>query len=151
VSSESGIPDYLAAFRERRAICAALLELSLAQGDCIRQDDYTELLALLQQKQQLLDDVARAAREQKLAWSSWSDQRDRLRAAERSECEQLLAQIEELLAQLLREEQAGTQLLNQRHDVTQRELASVNQGVRVREAYEGMTFKDGTRHFSIDT
>ncbi|HTN02330.1 flagellar export chaperone FlgN [Planctellipticum variicoloris] len=151
MSSGTDLPDYLAAFRERRALCAALLELSLAQSDCIRRDDYTELLALLHQKQTLLDDVARAAREQELAWSSWSDRRDRLRAAERTECEQQLAQIEDLLARLLREEQAGTHLLNQRHDATQRELASVNRGMRVREAYEGSPLNGGTRHFSIDT
>lgn len=142
---------YLAAFRERRAVCAALLELSCAQAACIRNDDYTELLALLNQKQQLLDDAARAAREQQPAWSSWSDQRDRLPAAERAECEHELAQIEDLLDRLLREEQSGTQLLNERHDATLRELASVNQGVRVREAYDSTLIGGGARHFSIET
>lgn len=151
MSSDSGMPAFLAAFRERRALCAALLELSRFQAECIRQDDYTELLALLNQKQHLLDDVARAAREQESAWSSWSDQRDRLPAAERAECERELAQIEDLLATLLREEQAGTQLLNQRRDATLRELATVNQGGRVRAAYDGSTVAGAPRHFSIET
>lgn len=151
MSSDPCMPEYLAAFRERRAVCAALLELSRAQAECIRKDDFTELLDLLQQKQQLLDDVARAARDQGLAWSSWSDQRDRLRAADRSECERELALVENLLAELLREEQAGAQLLTTRQVVTQRELAAVNQEVRVREAYDGSTVGGGARHFSIDT
>jgi len=151
VSSICGTAEYLAAFRERRALCAALLELSRSQADCIRDDDYTELLALLNQKQQLLDDVARAAREQGPAWSSWSDQRDRLPAAEREECERELVQIEELLALLLREEQSGTQLLKERQDVTLRELASVNQGGRVHQAYEGSSLVGGSHHFSVET
>lgn len=140
--------DYLSAFRQRSATCAAMLELSQAQAESVRKDDYTELLSLLDQKQGLLDDVARAAVEQAEVWQSWADQRDRFTADERLQCERELVRIEELLAQLLREEQAGTDLLSERRRATQRELASLNRGVRVREAYGDAG--GSPRHFSID-
>lgn len=141
---------FVAIFRERRALCRAIAELAGEQRRGLGNSDYSLVIETLQQKQRLVDELARASREQGLVWTSWTSQRERLGTDVRNECEQLLAEIEDLMAALLREEQADVQLLTTRLNATRRELAVINQGVQVREAYGSSTAAASSTGLVVD-
>lgn len=127
--------DFLTIFKTRREYCRALLELSQGQSELILADDYSELLALLGRKQQILERMDEYGRRHVRLWQRWSEQRNELDRCARDECEAVLAQTEELLAELYRHEQSCTEDLARRRDKTRLKLESLSQGVRAHAAY----------------
>lgn len=118
---------YLQAFRERRAYCQALVELSEQQAERIESDDYTELVAILNHKQQLLDLLLSTGSPERDLWNDWKSNRDDLSQEDRDACNALLQETETLLQQLMLHEQDCTTHLATRRDEVQSALRRVQQ------------------------
>lgn len=124
--------EYLAAFRQRRECCRALLELSREQQRLIDAADYSELIELLQVKQRLVDELVGPP---SAPWKSWKNDQSGLPATARTTGDSLLEETEQLLQSLLAEEQVGTNILIQRRDASERELSQMNSSLQIDSAY----------------
>lgn len=140
---------FLSILRLRRDHCRGLLELSRQQTELIRRDEYTQLLALLGKKQHILgrlDEIS--ARYPQLA-RRWKDRRDTLEPEVRSECETLLAEIENLLAQLNETENDSAVLLTRRRDETRQQLEALSTGARTHDGYREALAPADSRHLDV--
>jgi len=115
---------YLQAFRERRAYCQALVDLSEQQSELIDTEVYTDLVDLLNHKQQLLDLLLATGSN---LWHDWKSDRNNLAQEDRDACNALLQETETLLQQLMLHEQQCTTHLSTRRDAVQTALRNVQQ------------------------
>lgn len=128
--------DYLTAFQLRRAVCRELLSLSRRQATLIAADVLTELVDVLQSKQDLLEHLGQLSRDQLPLRTTWTARRDNLPVSMRERCDAVLTETEALLSVLLREEASSSSQLLARRDATQRELQSLSVGVQAQQAYQ---------------
>lgn len=142
--------DFLATFRARKQLCAALLELSRRQRALIDADDYTQLLVVLGQKQRILGRLEELKGREPDLLERWQAERDGLESTTRAECDQALAETETILADLAEEENDATQHLAQRRDETRRELEALAQGSEVHDAYRDSLAPATHRHLDVD-
>lgn len=142
--------DFLQTFAARRQCFVELLDLSRQQLGLVESDDYTRLLTLLGGKQQVIHRLEALGRRDPRLWDDWRETRDRLTPPARSACEQVLAETESLLAQLLEQERVSTETLKARRDETARELRSVAAGSRVNQAYRDSLAPATHRHLNLD-
>jgi hypothetical protein len=149
-SASLSATDYLAAFTARRECCRALIELSAQQSACIEHDDYSELLALLEHKQQLLDELWDAGRNAPPLWQTWRNIRDGIAPTLRAACDAVLAETDDLLRQVLTTEASSSALLIARRDAVERQLCLVNQAATTESAYRGMADLGGQRRLDVD-
>lgn len=137
--------NYLQAFRERRAYCQALVELSQQQRQLIENDNYTELLSLLNHKQQLLDGLLASGSPQGDLWHDWKLERDHLSPKDRDACETELQQTEDFLQQLMEHEELCTTQLTTQRDAVETALRSVQRAGAALDGYatstESRTFR----------
>lgn len=148
--SASCVPDFLQVFRSRREYCRALLELSYRQMELISADDYSQLMVVLGQKQRLLGRMEEMKKGQPELWRQWHDRRDQLEPALRNECEKVLEETENVLAELVQREKEGTDSLTARRDQTREQLQTVSQGTQVNEAYRNSLAPASHRHLDVD-
>jgi hypothetical protein len=141
---------FLTAFRTRRAYCHALLELADRQRALIAADETGDLLSLLTHKQQVLDALLDAGRQPVNVWQTWPTERERLPRPLRQECEQTLADTEDLLRQLMAAEEACAELLTSRRDACERALCAVNHGGAAQAAYGSPLSAVGSRRLDVD-
>lgn len=142
--------DYPKLFAVRLEYSRALLKLSLQQQDLIEQDDYTQLLDVLGQKQRLLGQLDQYTRQLPQLWEKWKADRDQLPTDQRETCETILQQSEAVLSALLQNEDTSTQSMVDRRNQTREQLKSLNQGGRVGEAYRDNLAPVTHRHLNID-
>jgi hypothetical protein len=121
----------LAKLRERRNICRTLLELSSRQRATLSDRNYDDLIALLGEKQTLLERLAALSS----AARNWNAERVFLSPGERAEGEQLVAEGTRLLADAARHEEADIAELTSQRDATQAELREISSAGRVHAAY----------------
>lgn len=148
--TQIGAAEFLKAFRARREYCRAVLELSRQQAALISRDDYAELLEVLSQKQKILNHMEEHQRQSALAWSHWQQERSQLSREQRQACDDVLAEIETLLAELLQQEQDSTDLLTSRRETTRRELLAVSETGHVHEAYRESVATTTHRRLNVD-
>jgi hypothetical protein len=141
--------EFLAAFRLRQAFCLALLDLSAEQSALIEADAYADLVGLLGEKQRVLDALLDAGRTPIDLWRAWPNERDRLPAPLRSECERLLADSEALLKQLMDAEQSSAERLAARRNATEAALAAVHHGGIALSAYGDQQLPFGSRRLDV--
>lgn len=142
--------DFLKTFADRRQCFAELLELSRQQLGLVESDDYTRLLTLLGGKQQIIHRLEALGGRQPRLWDDWREARDGLAPAARGACDQVLAETETLLAQLLEQERVSTETLKARRDETACELRTVAAGSRVNQAYRDSLASATHRHLDLD-
>lgn len=130
------VEEFLAAFHLRQACCRALLDLSRRQAAAIAQDDYAELLEILNLKQSLVDHLGELAHTNAALQSAWPARRNALSAEDRKCCEAVLSETESLISCLLAEEQSSSSLLVSRRDAAHRELQSLSVGMQAQHAYQ---------------
>ncbi len=141
---------YQQAFRARTACCRALLELTQQQQDCLASEDYTVLLELLVQKQQLLDEITTTGPGGPELWQDWRTEREFLPPSSRAACEATLDEAEELLKELLHLENASTCELMSRREDTRRALADLNQGSAAALEYQSPVRTAVSRRLDLD-
>lgn len=144
-----GASDFEHIFRKRRDCSVALLEQSRRQRSLIRDDNFEQLLEVLGIKQNLLNTLDVLGRKHPDLMVQWRSFRASAAHATRKLCEELLAEAEATLAELLHEENASTDELTVRRDGTQRELRGLSQGSRVHDAYRTVLAPATHRHLDV--
>lgn len=148
--SALGVSDYLKIFKSRREYCRALLDLSQQQRAMIAAGDYGQLMGLLSQKQRLLGRLDEVARAEPTFWQQWTTRRDGFETGARQDCERVLEESEQILAALLEEENAGTTLLTERRNATQKQLQAISAGSQAHDAYQDPYAVSQARHLDVD-
>ncbi len=141
-------PD--AVLRQRRDLCRDLLAFSQRQDELISAADYSGLLTLLGEKQDVLERFARLKRDHHAVWNDWRSVRDGLDESTRACCESLLSETESDLATLLAREDASTKRLSAKRDSTRLELVDLDDGSRVNVAYRDALAPSTHRHLNLD-
>ena len=144
-----GASDFVRIFRTRRECSAALLEQSRRQRTLIRSENYEQLLEVLGEKQALLNRLGAIGNQHPDLIAQWRRYREAAGEETRQTCEQLLAEAETMLAELLNEETASTDELIVRRDSTQRDLHDLAQSGRVHEAYRSALAPATHRHLDV--
>jgi hypothetical protein len=146
---ESNLPEFERLLEDRRSHCARLLELSRRQRDLIASGDYTTLLSVLGQKQQILAGLDVHKTRQPALIAFWQRQRNILPAEDRQRCEALLAEVDRVLALLVGEEEASSASLVRQRDATRSELEQLNRGSEVHRAYRDPLGATTHRHLDV--
>ena len=134
---------------DRHGHCVRLLELSGQQRDLIASSNFTALLGLLGRKQQILARLDAPKDRQPALVEFWRSRRDALEPRDRQRCEQLLSEVNDVLAQLLSEEQSSSEFLAGQRDATRQELENLNRGSEVHRAYRDGTGAATHRHLDV--
>lgn len=134
--SEPTAFDFYSAFHLQQACCQALLELSVRQSELITEDNYVEMMEVLQSKQSLIDHLGQLSQTQQPLRTAWTSQRTALSESDRVRCDAVLSRTERLIEEVLSSEQSSTQSLLARRQLTQRELQSLSAGVQAQLAYQ---------------
>ncbi len=142
--------EFLQVFQTRRERCRKLLELSRKQRELIDAADYTHLLKVLGHKQRILTQLDDASEQMPHLWSDWRRQRDELQETARDDCNHVLAEIEAILAELVKQEGQSTDALIERRDSTRMQLQSISEGSQVHAAYRDNLAPATHRHLNID-
>ncbi|MFN0196677.1 MAG: hypothetical protein ACKVT0_08015 [Planctomycetaceae bacterium] len=127
--------EYYQLFNTRREYFRLLLNLSRKQSVCVQDEQYHELLELLGQKQRILGCLDELGKRQSHQIQNWPIVREQIPLDTRKACDEILAETETLLAELISEESSSTSHLTTRRDQTRRQLLAVSQGGRVHAAY----------------
>jgi flagellar FlgN protein len=127
--------EILDVLKRRRTHCRELLDLSRRQNRIIEANDYTSLLNILGQKQRILSRLDDLKRRHPELGDQWTALRDAGPLAVRRECDEVISEIEAILAELMQTEKDGADDLSQRRDATRRQLESIAQGVHINETY----------------
>ena len=127
--------NYLQCFVDRRQCFAELLQLSREQHQLIDTDDYTTLLVVLGNKQRVIGRLEEIARMNPYLGADWQTHRDRLPPTMRKGCEQVLAETEGILVDLMEEERQCTQFLTHRREETRLQLQGISAGQNAQSAY----------------
>lgn len=122
-------------FGQEQACYTSLLDLSRRQRDVIEGGDVDSLLSLLARKQQVLLDVSRIEEKLQPYKRTWKQVRESIGASGRQKLDLALSTVEELLAELIALERESEQVLAQKRDETERELAATVRGRAVNQAY----------------
>lgn len=142
--------DFSTIFATRREYCRILLEMSRRQFELVEKGDYTGLLGLLGRKQRVLGRLDQLNQSHSDLWNQWRRTRESLPADERSRCERILKESEDILAEVLAQEKQGTDLLTAQRDATQRQLETISQGMQTQEAYRDHLAPSTHRHLDVD-
>ena len=148
--TDTGVVDFPAIFKTRLEYCRALQSLSIRQMELIQANDYSAMLQVLSQKQQLLERFDSLNQRHPELWQLWQNTREELEPEWRSDCEQMLAESESILDDVLQRDNDGTELLSERRDQTQRQLQSIASGSQVHTAYRDSLAPVTHRHLDVD-
>ncbi len=131
----ANLNDILQVLKERRTHCRELLDLSRRQNRVIEANDYSTLLNILGHKQRLLGRLDELKRRHPELGQQWPILRETGPAPLRRECDEVISEIEAILAELMQTEKDGADELSQRRDATRRQLESIAQGIHINETY----------------
>ncbi|HUG90979.1 MAG TPA: hypothetical protein VML55_09105 [Planctomycetaceae bacterium] len=134
---------------DRHGHCLRLLELSRQQRDLIDGGNFTALLGVLGQKQQILGRLEGQKHRQPALVEFWRSRRESLASRDRDRCERLLAEIDGVLARLVGEEQVSSEFLARQRDATRQELEQLHLGSEVHRAYRDGMAPTTTRHLDV--
>lgn len=145
------IDSILQTFRTRRNYYATLLKLSQNQQKFIATDDYTQLLSLLDEKQQVLSRLEELHQQQPQLIQQWKECKAGIDPLTRSDAEHLLAEMEAILTELKQEEHLCTNNLIEKKTATEQSLQEVNQGENTHDAYRDQLGTVTHRYLNLET
>ena len=136
----------IATLRTRRDLSRSLRELSQRQTEALSLRDYDALIQVVSEKRSVIDRISTltpAARE-------WLDGRHTLSAGEREAGEALMAEANQLLADIGSLESSAIEELARQRDETRRELLEINSAGRVHSAYRDSLAPITRRSLDVD-
>ncbi len=119
--------------------------LSEAQRNLITGDQPEKLLAMLGDRQRLLDRVQKLAVKMRPYQKNWAAMRGRAPAAEADEVDRLLEKVKALLAAILEQDKADAQLLAARKSATGQEMSALKAVRTAGAAYAAAAYGAATR------
>lgn len=121
------LPDLQSVLTTRREYCRVLVDLARQQGAFIAADDYSGLLKLIAQKQQVIELMHELAAPFGKLPDYWNQVKSTLPPATRTACQAALASAESYLAEALQIEQTSLSTLAAARDETSRELRDLQE------------------------
>ena len=134
-SAIKGGEEFRSLFQRRHEYARLLLELSNKQQTLIDEGEFSDLIELLLRKQTVLDELQAISQTDPPLLEQWKEKRDSLSGTHRQQCEQWLAQSEEVLAELMDLEQRCTSQLQHKRQATQSQLEAVSSTIHLQDAY----------------
>lgn len=125
--------------REQRDLYRQLSRLADQQRGMITGDDPERLLAVLAERQRLVDRLTGLGRELKPLQANWRQLREHLSAEQAGSIDALVTEVNALLSEILRKDEADTALLSARKCETGRAIDNVQAGRRAGTAYAAAT------------
>lgn len=136
----------IARMRARRDLCRTLQTLSERQRDALAEQNYDELIAVLNEKRSLLEQLAGHS----AAARNWPAESVFLSAEDRAAGEALLGEANQLIADAARREQEDVAELTQQRDSTQAALNEIASAGRVHTAYRDALAPVTHRSLDVD-
>ena len=137
-------------FEQRRDAFRELLRLSERQRACIAEGDYSQLLAVLNDKQNILNRVSHANSQHNQIVERWHADRDSILSNERTRCDELLAESDTLVTRLMETDQRSTCELQKRRDDAHQQLQRISHGSATQKAYSHEGPTETHRFLDID-
>jgi hypothetical protein len=120
---------------EQRELYVRLGALTDSQRSLITGDEPGRLLAVLGERQKLIDRLERLAERMRPYQQKWPELRSELAPAETERVDRLLAEVNELLAGILEKDKADAQLLAARKGAVGQAMAALKTDKQARAAY----------------
>ncbi|MBA4032072.1 MAG: hypothetical protein C0478_14440 [Planctomyces sp.] len=120
----------------------AIRKLSIEQAELIRLENYTDLVPLLTNKQQLLDALVEHRREYGEEWRDIRTQAQMLPEAERGPLASLIQEITSLTEELLALEGAATTALSEHQNEVRTALSAASSALAAASAYDSAEFAE---------
>lgn len=124
-----------ALLREQRELYEQLVRLAECQRALITGDQPERLLAALADRQRLVDRLSATGRELKPYQANWRQFRDRLIPAQAAQIDQLVSEVNGLLARILEKDAADAALLSTRKNQTAQVIGKLQTGRHAGAAY----------------
>ena len=121
---------------EQRDLCRRLSGFAQTQRALITGDEPQRLLELLAERQQLLDRLMTVGERLRPLQKQWVEVRTALSDSQVRQAEELIGEVNRLLAGILQIDDADAQLLSARKSMTARALKQVGRGRQAGAAYE---------------
>ncbi|MCC6681690.1 MAG: flagellar export chaperone FlgN [Phycisphaeraceae bacterium] len=113
-----------------------LLEIGRDQSQLIQDGQPEQLLTLLSQRQKLIDDLARLGRRVAAVQDRWRQVSDQLDGAHTQQVRSLVAQVEQLLSQIIAQDEKDRAQLEAAHKQTAQQLSRTAAAPRALNAYK---------------
>lgn len=120
---------------EQRDLYRQLSRLADQQRGLITGDDPERLLAVLAERQRLIERLTAIGRELKPLQANWRHLRENLTAQQVDRIDALVNEVNALLSEILKRDEADTALLSARKSETSQAIGTVQAGRRAGSAY----------------
>jgi hypothetical protein len=127
--------ETLRLLEEQRELCRQLSGFAAAQRALITGDEPERLLAVLGDRQQVLDRLSVIVDRLRPVQRRWGEVRASLTPAQARQADALITEVNTLLAGILKGDEADAQLLSARKTATGQSLQQVGQGRQAGAAY----------------
>lgn len=127
--------DFLTVLKNRKEYLNCLLQLSLSQNRIIAENNYDELLTVLQKKQNLIRRMEEFRQGDLDVKREWESLRAQLEPQVRQKCETVIDDSRRILEEVMVSEKESTEFLMKQRDETRSQLRAVQQGDQAHRAY----------------
>jgi hypothetical protein len=127
--------DVIALLTEQRDLYRQLQGLADRQRGFITGNQPERLLTILAERQQLIDRLQVVSHRLRPFRSHWRELREEMDPARGQEADGLVAEVDGLLANILKQDEADAALLSVRKSETQQRIGAVQAGRQVSRAY----------------
>ncbi len=142
--------EVLSLLSEQRDLCRQLGQFVELQRSLITSGDAERLLTLLGDRQHLLDRMSHVGQRLRAFQRNWPAVRAGMAPADAARSDALIADVNRLLAAILKTDEADAQLLSARKNATAQDLGQVRQGRQVGAAYTAATAPASSRVEWVD-
>lgn len=125
---------------QQRDLYRQLREMAKGQSAAIEQDEPEALLRVLAHRQRLITELNDVNTQLEPFRSRWDELRESLSAAERIRTAELVAEVQSLLGDILRQDEADSDALQTKSADTRQQAASASVGQRVNAAYAAQRY-----------
>ena len=142
--------DFLQVFTDRRDCFTHLLSLSSEQFALIEAEEYSQVLTLLGRKQEFINYLEELQQLHPDLVRDWNTSKSRLNRGLKAECDELLAETEQILRLLMALERQSTEEISSRKEQSRDELHSMSQASRANTTYGTALASTTGRRLSVD-
>lgn len=120
---------------QQRLLCRQLQSLAQKQSSLVDGSDPEMLLRVLAGRQRIIDRLTALDKELKPIRREWQQVALSLPAAQRAQAQQLVAQVQEILGEIITRDEKDSQSLSSQQQKAANEIKSTTVGKRMNQAY----------------
>jgi|GEM_PF-5900020 len=127
--------DFLTVLKNRKEYLNCLWKLSLSQNRIIEENNYDELLSVLQKKQNIIRRMEEFRQRDLDLKKEWESVKSQLESQSKQDCENVIEDSRRILEEIISSKKESTEFLMKRREETQLQLKAVQQGDQAHRAY----------------